>query len=386
MSDPKPRLPESADRLVDRGWTLLMARQPAAVVAIGRHLVDSGLDPARGWHLMGAGFLARRQVETALGCLDMAVGCGLPALAVADGRWRGAMLLGRFEMAWRISDRLLEGWTGGTAADPRRPPHPFIVWDGTPLEGRPVLVRCLHGLGDGIQFARYAGLLAARGCRVVVEAADPLLPLLATVPGVSAALPHGAAPAVPGQVAVESMELPHACRTQPHSIPGRVPYLFPPPGRPAPVPDRLAADGRRRVGLVWAAGEFDRRRSIPLTALAPLWSRPDLCCIGLQMGPARVELTQVPPGRVLDGARPDLTDLAATLAGLDLLVTVDSMPAHLAGALGLPVCLLLAFEADWRWGLARTDSPWYPSMRIFRQASPDDWCTPVAQLCAALPG
>lgn len=289
-------------------------------------------------------------------------------------RWADRMRAGDWAAAWRVSDAVLAARAG--RRDWTLPRHEQAVWDGTPPDGRRVLIRCYHGLGDTIQFARFLPRLAERAAAVTVWAQRELLPLLATMPCAVRLLPlHEGTPDVVYDVDIEVMELAHVFRITPETLPARVPYLHPPP---AP---RRARPGTRAVGLVWRAGEWDPRRSVPTALLAPLAAVPGVEWHILQRGPA---LAECPPGFGIDAGTDDVLALATRMRGLDLVVSVDSMPAHLAGALGVPVWLMLAHQADWRWMAEREDSPWYPTMRVFRQAGNGDWADLMAQLATNL--
>lgn len=297
--------------------------------------------------------------------------------------WKEAMLDGAFARAWEVSDRVLRQRAGESCAD--LPRHLSWVWDGTPLAGRDVLVRCWHGLGDTLQFVRFVPRIAAVARSVIVEAQEPLLPLLRSVSQTVAFYPLDAALPRCG-VAIESMEVPHALRLRLADLPGPVPYLAPPTAVTARLPRRRTSSERARVGLVWAAGDWRRERSLAPALLLPLTRLPvDL--VGLQLGPARDDPAARTLTRSFAAALPAdaaITDTAALLYDLDVVISVDTMVAHLAGALGRPVWLLLDDDADWRWMRRRSDSPWYPTMRIFRQAQSGDWQPVIEQLVAAL--
>jgi ADP-heptose:LPS heptosyltransferase len=195
------------------------------------------------------------------------------------------------------------------------------------------------------------------------------------VPGIDQLLPlHDGAPEAAYDVDVEIMELPHLFRTTLATIPRAIPYLHVEPRRLA-----AAEPGKLLVGLVWQAGGWDARRSVPFELLAPLAAVPGVQLVILQ-GNAEVAGWQqgigTYPGELM------LDDYARVVRGLDLLITVDSMPAHLAGALGVPVWTLLHAEADWRWLTKRPDSPWYPTMRLFWQEQPGEWAPVVARVLA----
>lgn len=295
-----------------------------------------------------------------------------PGAEAAD-EWTRHMLRGDFEAAWRVSDAVLAARAGQTCW--HLPRHMQHIWDGTPLEGRRVLVRCYHGLGDTLQFIRYAPLLRSVAAEVTVWAQAPLIPLLRTVRGTGRLLPlHDGVPEVDYEVDVELMELPHVFRTTLATLPAEVPYIHVEPAR-RPRSEGLA------VGLVWAAGDWDARRSVPFPLLAPLGEVPGVAWYSFQRGAA---LADWPAGF---GVVPDCATLyeeARLMRSLDLLISVDTMTAHLGGALGVPVWTLLQRDADWRWMRGRDDSPWYPTMRLFRQEKAGDWEPVVARVAEEL--
>lgn len=276
-----------------------------------------------------------------------------------------SMRRGAWEQAWRLSD---------AAPGPRDwtlPRHLQRVWDGSPLAGRRVLVRCYHGLGDTIQFIRLVAPLQAIARDVTVWAQPALIPLLATMRDAPRLLPlHDGTPGADCDADIELMELAHALRVTPATLPACVPYLHP----PAPPPRR---DGARHVGLAWRAGDWDPRRSLPFALLRRAIEAAGVTPHILQRGPG---LAECPPSFGLHGGGDDALETATRMRGLDLVVSVDSFPAHLAGALGVPVLLLLAEPADWRWMEGREDSPWYPTMRLLRQRRPGDWTAPLDAL------
>ena len=282
------------------------------------------------------------------------------------------MRAGDWAAAWQVSDAVLQARAGGRDRDPPR--HLQAVWDGTPLAGRRVLVRCYHGLGDTLQFIRFVPAVSAIAAAVTVWVQPALIPLLSGMEGLGRLLPlHEGTPEVAYDVDVEIMELAHVFRATPETLPGRVPYL-----RAGPAPRRgdvLA------VGLVWRAGDWDPRRSVPPAMLRPLAAIPGVTLHPLQRGPG---LAEAPAWLGTPAGGDAVLETARAMEAMDLVISVDSMPAHLAGALGRPVWTLLPEPADWRWMEGRADSPWYPSMRLFRQPAPGDWPTVVAQVAAAL--
>jgi hypothetical protein len=284
--------------------------------------------------------------------------------------WLAHMRRGDYATAWEVSDRILHA--RGGAPTWHLPRHLQAVWNGAPLDGKRVLVRCYHGLGDTLHFIRYAPLVSGIAAELTVWAQPPLLPLLATVRGMGRLLPlHDGVPDATYDVDVELMELPHVFRTTIDTIPNDVPYLH--------VTPLHRRTDQFAVGIAWAAGDWDTRRSIPFELLEPLAGVPGISLHVLQRGPHRRDwragfgtLAQVR----------DAYEEAQFMRTLDLVISVDSMPAHLAGALGVPVWALLHHEPDWRWMSNGNRSPWYPTMRLFRQPHPGDW-KPVIALVAA---
>ncbi|MFD2245329.1 glycosyltransferase family 9 protein [Pontibacter ruber] len=288
--------------------------------------------------------------------------------------WMQHMRRGAFEEAWKHSDLVLRSRAGAPCW--HLPRHLQYIWNGKSLEGKRVLVRCYHGLGDTIQFIRYAPLLKAIAAKVIVWAQPPLLPLLETTAGIDELLPlHDGSPDAEYDIDVEVMEMPHIFRTTLPTIPTKIPYLH-------VEPKPLASDKKQlAVGLVWKAGDWDSRRSIPFSLLSPLAQVQGIKLYILQADAAAAgwqEGTGIHPGKF------NLAEYARVVRGLDLLITVDSMPAHLAGALGVPVWTLLHAEADWRWMENRDDSPWYPTMRLFRQEQLDEWEPVIERITAEL--
>jgi tetratricopeptide (TPR) repeat protein len=259
-------------------------------------------------------------------------------------------------------------------------------WHGEAAEGKTLLIHPEGGFGDVLQFCRYAPLAAERGLRVVIEAPKPLVRLLTTLTGVEQVAAAGdALPAFDVHCPVQSLAL--AFSTTLATIPGAAPYLHADPAQVAIWRTRLGEQAGFRVGLVWAGNPLsekpemaamDRRRSIPPQILAPLFEVPGICFVSLQKSgpaaPAHVPMLQLM--HLVD----DFADTAALIANLDLVIAVDTAVAHLAAALGKPVWLLNRFDTCWRWLTDRRDSPWYPTLRIYRQASAGAWDGPIAEM------
>ena len=275
-------------------------------------------------------------------------------MAAPDDRWTRAMRRGDYELAWQVGAEALAARDPATRDDPAQPYHLRWVWDGSPFDGRHVLVRCYHGLGDTLQFARYLPLLAERTASVTLEAPPRLAELLGHLPGVDCLVPFDPAhPLPPSECDIEIMELAFALRTAPGRVPP--PYLH---AAPAPLPSSC-------VALCYEAGEWDPARSVPPTLLTELCSeRP---CLSLV--PGATDLPVLNP----EGCPLDMALTASWIGGVELVITVDTMIAHLAGAMNKPAWLLLKHDPDWRWAPAATGSDWYPSMRLYVQENPGDW-------------
>lgn len=282
----------------------------------------------------------------------------------ADG-WR--------EYGWR--------WRGGVAA---LRPRPFTqpAWDGGSLDGRTLLLHAEQGLGDTLQFVRFARDAAARGGRVVLEAPPQLVRLLRGVPGVDAVVAAGDE-LPPFDLHLPLMSLPGVLALGGDDFARDVPYLAADPNLAIEWAVRLGPRTRRRIGLAWSGNprhRADRQRSMPARLLVEALASDHVELVSLQM-PARDEDRSV-LFRLTDltaGVR-DFADTAALAVNLDMVVAVDTAVAHLAGALGLPVVLLLAHAGEWRWGRGGGTTPWYPSMRLIRQTHPGDWAGVVARL------
>lgn len=288
---------------------------------------------------------------------------------------------------------LTEGWRGyearlrvpGLVGPTRSFTQPR--WLGKSFVGRTLLLHYEQGFGDTLMFVRYAPQVKALGGRVLLAAQGPLADLVATCQGVDEVIPHGA-PLPPFDLHLPLLSLPCVFQTEPESIPAEIPYL----DVPGQVPNRqriaetfAASQGCLRIGLVSAGNathKNDLARSIPPAVLSPLAALPGVAWYSFQLG---VEETSPLPGITsLAPLLSNFSDTAYALSGMDLVITVDTAVAHLAGALGIPVFILLPFSPDWRWMLGRDDSPWYPTMRLYRQPDPGDWTTVIEQVVADL--
>lgn len=293
-------------------------------------------------------------------------------LALAD-LYRGDYEKGFAGYEWRIK----------LARNPTRP-LPGPRWTGDDPQGRTVLLLAEQGFGDALQFVRYVPLLAARGAKVVLECLPEQSELFASLSGLAALVPKGTALPVHDCWAPLA-SLPYLMGTRFDAVPAQVPYLSAPP-RPGlrlePPPGQKLA-----VGLVWAGKTTPRDRSWPLEEMLPLLGDPRVTFYSLQLGPRAEDLKRTGVERLVRDAGPVLksfADTAQVMERMDLIITIDTSAAHLAGALGRPVWVLLRYVSDWRWQDEPLTSPWYPTMRLFRQPDPSDFKTPVAEMAAAL--
>jgi len=329
--------------------------------------------------------------------LDESIATYERALALAPEvpklRLNHAMALlqaGRFREGWRAYE-----WRWKTE---RLLAHPIPGgrprWRGEPLGGRTLLFHGEQGLGDTLQFIRYAPRIAARGGRVVIRVSEKLTRLLAPCAGVAACVGYHD-PVPPHDLVLPMMSAPLAFGTEWDTIPAEIPYVAADPGLAARWRERLADLSGFRVGLVWSgdprpgdyeAATMNGRRSVALSALAPLAAVPGVSLVSLQMGAARDEIAENPAVPLADpmGEVADFADTAAVAAALDLVVSVDTSVAHLAGAMGLPVWILSRYDGCWRWRRDSDATPWYPTARLFHQQAPGDWAAVIDRVARAL--
>ena len=375
--------PNSAEAFNNRGNALQESgRLEEALASYDRSLALKR-DFAEAWHNRGGALQAHNRHREAIVSYERALALRPD---YADAHWNESLArlclgdfetgLAKFEWRWRTSD----------AAPRRELPQPLWLGEQA-LNGKTILLHAEQGIGDCLQFVRYASLVAARGATVVLAVHRELKTLL-----------EGLAPAIFAEgemlpacdLRCPLASLPLAFATTLATIPADVPYLHPDAARLARWNARLARCGSLRVGLAWAgnpAHKNDRRRSIPFVRLAPMLAVGGVQYVSLQkeLREGDAKALRSTPG-VLDLAAEldDFADTAAVVASLDLIITVDTALAHLAGAMRKPVWILLPFSPDWRWFLGREDSPWYPTARLFRQPQIDDWASPIKRVAAEL--
>ena len=367
------------------GLALLAADREDEAIAQYRAAIALKEDHAVAWNNLGIALQAKNETRLAIDAFRRALALKSD---FARARWNLALALlldGRFEEGWREYEIRLElpelGGRGEILPGP--------TWQGEDLSGKTLLVQIEQGLGDTLQFVRYASSIAAQGARCVIRCPRALGPLLATVPGVAeVVLETDALPRYDFHVPLLSIA--RIVGTTARTIPSHVPYLSVDGGRRATARKALAPAGdRHRVGLCWAgspANSNDRNRSMALALFAPLFELPGIAWFSLQAGEAAKQLAVTPAAAhvVPLPLGTQLVDTAALIAELDLIVTVDTGIAHLAGALAKTTWMLIPFAPDWRWQLGREDSPWYPTLRIFRQPRLRDWASVIERVRAEL--
>ncbi|HUY33777.1 MAG TPA: tetratricopeptide repeat protein [Pirellulales bacterium] len=305
-------------------------------------------------------------------------------------------------LVWLLQGRLAEAWPEYEARwkAPELPPRPFRqpLWDGSPLAGKTILLHAEQGLGDTLQFIRYAALVRERGGRVVVACQRALVPLLtACGAGIDSLVAQGD-PLPAFDVHAPLLSLPRIFGTTldnvPAKIPDNVPYIHPDPRLVENWRRELAALDGLKVGIAWQGSlkyRWDRKRSVPLSRFEPLARVPGVRLFSLQKGYGSEQLAWatsrfplVDLAQRLDETSGPFLDTAAVMKCLDLVITSDTAIPHLAGALGVPVWCAVSYMPDWRWLLDRDDNPWYPSLRLFRQTRLGDWEGVFERIAAAL--
>lgn len=367
--------PDHPGHLTSRGAALLGLNRIAEAHAAFEQALRIKPDHADAYVNIGNGLLALNRHQDALASYATAL--------AFDPYHRGARLnegilrlsLGDFREGWSKYEARLD--KNETAASQGRPAQ--SRWRGEePLAGRTILLYAEQGLGDTLHFVRYAPLVAARGARVILEVQPALKPVLSRVAGVAQVVGRGEElPAF--DVHCPLMSLPHAFGTELDTIPADIPYVTADPDRVRKWTDRLPATGARRIGIAWSGNPLqanDRNRSIGLRRLAGIFAAGDFEFVSIQKE-LRADDADVLRGHArllhLGDELADFADTAALMSLLDLVITVDTSVAHLAGAMGRPVWVLLPFAADYRWMHDRADSPWYPTARLVRQPAIDDW-------------
>lgn len=355
-------------------------------------------DCAEAYQCRGAVFLDLQQIPAALDSLDRAI-ARKPDYAQAHcNRAYAWLLAGDFERGWAEYEWRRKDPASPLCRDARSFSRPLWLGEKS-ITNCSVLLHSEQGLGDTLQFCRYVKKIAERGARIILEVPQPLLTLLGNLEGVSHVIERGE-PSPEYDYHCSLMSLPHALKIHIATIPSGVPYIRADVNRSRDWSDLLGDRKKFRVGIAWAGGirshipemvAINARRNIPLAHLVPLM-HPKIEFHSLQKGqPAESELNAL---TALPWSRPeprdhsnnlnDFSDTAALIEQLDLVISVDTSVAHLAGAMCKPIWLLNRYDTCWRWMTERTDSPWYPTMKIYRQPKPGDWDSVVAAVARDL--
>lgn len=350
-----------------------------------RTLLAQGSGPLHVWRLLVNALRRQGRAGEALQILDMLVQQSPGSLDVRFDRAEVLLLLGEFERGWQeYQYRYSLEYTAHIDRKIQKP-----LWDGRLMRGKTLLVHDEQGFGDTFQFLRLMSQAKARSqARIVLQIRQEQASFARRMPGIDQVILQGELPPT-FDMHCHLMTLPMALDVRLADLPGAMPYLSSDPARLRTWQKRLADLPRPLVGLVWAGRPThfnDANRSMSLATLAPL-AHDDVTFVSIQKGDAAAQAKAPPAGmRIvnLGDEIADFDDTAAILTLLDLLISVDSAPVHLAGALGRPAWVMLPFVPDWRWLLERDDTPWYPSLRLFRQSAVGDWSNVITGMAHAL--
>jgi tetratricopeptide (TPR) repeat protein len=387
--------PDYASAMLNLGTALLRQDKLTEAEGVLRRAVDLKPDDGVAHLQLASALLQMNRSEDAEPSLRRAVGL-LPDVVEAEFDLSLLLLAhGRFADGWKHYQsrwRLPENLANPATKQVRRS---VPLWAGEPVDGKAILIQIEQGLGDAIQFSRYVPLLVQRGARVTMLCRGLVVRLLAPVAAVAEVLTR-----VERSRAFDYraplMDLPRIFGTELETIPrSDGPYLFAEPERVATWRERIGADGFK-IAICWQGTpntRIDKGRSIPLSAFAPLAALPGVRLISVQKNNGLDQLEHLPAGMRVETLGPDFDagpdaflDTAGVMENCDLVITSDTSVAHLAGALARPTWLALSTMADWRWLRHRQDSPWYPSMRLFRQRQAGDWSTVFAEMAESLGG
>lgn len=377
----QPNFPIAFNNL---GNTLRLQRKLADAVACFDQALRLKPDYVNAHKNKGTALVWEGHLEEALACYGRALEHSPNDADTRKNRGVILLLLGRFDEGWQEY-----AWRWQTD-EVSRPKYPQPLWDGSPLDGKTILLTAEQGLGDTVHFIRYAAVLKEKyNCRVIAACPKPLLRLLKTCPGIDTLIAQDQTPPA-FDVYASLLDVPGVLRDHPDSFPRQIPYLSADEDLVRQWNAHFQAYGGYKIGLVWQGNpkhQADRMRSMPLAEFGPLGKLKGIQLFSLQKGAGSEQLDTL--GGVLDvvplGARLDETtgafmDTVAVLRNLDLLITTDTAIAHVAGALGVQTWVALSHVPDWRWLLERRDSPWYPTLRLFRQPSVGDWPGVVQQM------
>jgi len=368
-------VPDHPEALSNLGVALVDLGRPAEAIAHYERALVSQPDRAETHTNLGIALQRQGQHAEALVCYGRALALK-PDYAEAHFNrawallWTGELDEGWLEYEWRFT----------VARYDRKFDQP--LWSGEPLAGQSILIHAEQGFGDTLQFVRYVPAVAERGGKVVLEVPKPLGRLAGTVAGVSEVVAAGDTLSA-FDCHCPLLSLPRVFKTNLATIPDAVPYLSVSAEASAAWAERVAPASGLRVGIVWAGTTVG---AIDLRSLQPLWEVAGISWFSLQAGERCGDISLLHDVKIVD-LSPWLTDFAETAAAvcqMDLVISVDTSVAHLAGALGRPVWIMLPYWPDWRWLIERADSPWYPTARLFRQKKAGDWSCVAREVAAAL--
>lgn len=388
---------------LDPSWTEMQLNTGVVLSKLGRHgeaLAKfeqvASIEPqnVRAVHLLGTAYHALHQWEKALECYDRVATIDPGNADVQMDRALLSLLLGDYANGWAQHEKVLpEIHRNNPNVDSqvyRRAFTPDKYWRGEHLDGKILLIWSEQGLGDTLMMLRYLSKVRALGAgRIKVCCEESLVRIVESLPDVAETIPKQKATAsIEFDRHCSILSLPFICCSRLDNLPNRTPYISIPEPPRTRWKDRLAGLPGLKVGLAWGGNRLlakDAQRSIPLLAFQPLFAISGIAWINLQKGAPAAQLEQVETPIVdwMDECQ-DFQDTGALMEGLDLIISVDTSIIHLAGALGRPVWLLNRYESEWRWLLDREDSPWYPTLRIFRQATTNDWDSVIKRVAREL--
>ena len=372
--------PDYTRAMVNLGAALQDGNRLDEAIAVLRRAAS--LDPAdfRALCNLGNAFVALNQLDAGLDAYERALALNAELVDVRYNIALVHLLRGELDKGWEGYDARLDSERHQKALTFDQP-----RWrKGQPLAGKKILIHAEQGIGDTLQFLRYVPLLIERGASPVLLVQTALKRLLADQPGAPRIL-DAADPLPEVDLQCPLLSLPHEFSTRLETIPPPTPTLVAPAAKLALWTSIFARSAGLKVGLVWAGNpkhQYDHNRSIPLSLIIPLTEGVDAHFFSLQLQQRPGDADRLAASSITDLSPQihDFTDTAAIVAALDLVITVDTSVAHLAGALGIPTWILIGFAPDWRWLLERTDSPWYPSVRLFRQDKVGDWAGVIAKV------
>lgn len=367
------------------GVALVELGRPQEAIAHYRRALAAQPDRAETHNNLGIALERLGQYPEALDCYGRALALRPDYAEAHFNRAHALLITGDLDEGWREYE-----WRFAVARYARNFDRP--LWEGEPLEGKTILVHAEQGFGDTLQFVRYIPAIAAAGGRAVLEVPRALVRITRSVVGLSEILVSG--DSLPEfDCHCPLLSLPRIFRTTVATIPNQVPYLAAEPDLIRFWRERIPKTGLR-VGIAWQGNpqtRMDKARSIPLREFAAIAAVPGVCLVSLQKNDGLDQLGSMPADMRIDTFGPEFDagpdaflDTAAVMMSLDLVIACDTSVAHLAGALGRPVWVILANNPDWRWLVGRHDSPWYPTARLFRQHKPGDWIGVISEAAAAL--